>query len=122
VQCRRKRGAEAQAIGPSRGGRTIKIHAVVDAIGRLLAFELSPGQRGDIRAAETLLEPLPVAAALFADTAYDSAQFRGFLTCRGTTPVIRPNPTRKKPPPFDEALYRRRNVIERSFSHLKDWR
>ncbi len=69
-----------------------------------------------------MLEPLPVATALFADTAYDSDQLRVFLTDRGTTPVIRPNPTRKNRPLFDEALYKRRNVIERAFSHLKDWR
>lgn len=122
MQRRRKRGAEAQAIGRSRGGRTTKVHAVVDAAGRLIGFDLSPGQRGDIRPAEALLEPLPVATALFGDTAYDSDQFRGFLIGRGTAPVIRPNPTRKNPPPFDEVRYKQRNVIERAFSHLKDWR
>jgi transposase len=69
-----------------------------------------------------LLEPLPPAAVLLGDTAYDSDRFRAFLIARGTTPVIRPNPTRKNRPPFDEARFKRRNVIERTFSHLKDWR
>lgn len=122
MQCRRKRGAETQAIGRSRGGRTTKLHAVVDAVGRLIAFALSPGQTGDIRAAEALVAPLPAADALFGDTAYDSNQFRTFLIGRGTVPVIRPNPTRKAMPPFDAVRYKQRNVVERAFAHIKDWR
>ena len=34
-----KGGADKQAIGRSRGGRTTKIHAVADRAGRLIAFE-----------------------------------------------------------------------------------
>lgn len=76
----------------------------------------------DSRLAAALLEPLPAAACLLGDTAYDSDGFRRFLTDRGSTPVIKPNPTRKTMPPFDEARYKSRNLIERAFSHLKDWR
>ncbi len=57
-----------------------------------------------------------------ADSAYDSNDFRAFLTGRGSTPVIKPNPTRKNLPPFDQLSYKSRNVIERAFCHLKDWR
>jgi hypothetical protein len=39
----RKRGAEAHAIGRSRGGRTTKIHAIADSCGRPIAFEVTPG-------------------------------------------------------------------------------
>lgn len=35
--------AQEQAIGRSRGGRTTKIHAVTDAVGRLIDFDLSTG-------------------------------------------------------------------------------
>jgi putative transposase len=119
---RGKRGAQKQAIGRSRGGRTTKIHAVANASGRLIAFDLTPGQMGDVRSAEGLIEKLPKAAQVLADTAYDSDKFREFLIARGSTPVIKPNPTRKKVPPFDKASYKGRNVIERAFSHLKDWR
>jgi len=111
-----------QAIGRSRGGRTTKIHAVADASGRLIAFDLTPGQRGDVRPAAALLEPLPVAKHLLADSAYDSDDFRAFLARRGSTPVIKPNPTRKNLPPFDQLSYKGRNVIERAFCYLKDWR
>jgi putative transposase len=41
---------------------------------------------------------------------------------RGTLPVIPNNPTRKRPHPFDEHAYRHRNLIERMFCRLKDWR
>ena len=36
--------------------------------------------------------------------------------------VIPPNPTRKNPNPWDPLLYRTRNVIERMFCRLKDFR
>ena len=117
-----KRGAQEQAIGRSRGGRTTKIHAVANTSGRLIAFDVTAGQMGDVRSAPGLIEKLPKAAQVLADTAYDSDKFREFLIARGSTPVIKPNPTRKNIPPFDKVSYKGRNVIERAFSHLKDWR
>jgi transposase len=118
----RKRGDQIQAIGRSRGGRTTKIHAVADGRGRPIAFEITPGQRGDARGAIALLAPLPNAALCAADAAYDSKAIRRFLAERGTLPVIPNNPTRKNPHPFNPKLYRERNLIERMFCRLKDWR
>jgi putative transposase len=69
-----------------------------------------------------LIEALPRAEHLLADTAYDSDDLRKTLLDQGTTPVIKPNPTRKHFPPFDVELYKRRNLIERAFAHIKDWR
>lgn len=77
---------------------------------------------GDIRPAPSLIGRLPAAAYVLADAAYDSDKFRQFLAERGSIAVIKPNPTRKKLPPFDAKLYKARNVIERAFAHLKDWR
>jgi transposase len=115
-------GEATQDIGRSRGGRTTKVHAVVDARGCMIAFDLTPGQRGDIRPAQAVLEPLPAPAFLLADTAYDGDKFRDFLSKRGTAPVIRPNPTRKNVPEFDKSRYNDRNVMERAFCRVKDWR
>lgn len=115
-------GAAEQDIGRSRGGRTTKVHAVADGAGRLVAFDLTPGNRGDVRAARALLEPLPKAAYVLADAAYDSDALRRFLVGRGAMPVIQLNKTRKRLPPFDAEVYKQRNLIERAFSHLKDWR
>lgn len=77
---------------------------------------------GDVRAAVPLLQPLPPADFLAADTAYDSDALRQYLVGRGTIPVIPNNPTRKRRHPFDARAYRNRNVIERMFCRLKDWR
>ena len=77
---------------------------------------------GDVRAAVPLLKPLPPAKQVLGDAAYDSDALRLFLTERGSTPVIQPNARRKIIPPFDTVAYKRRNLIERAFSHLKDWR
>ncbi len=52
---RRKRGAKAQAIGVSRGGRTTKIHLATDLLGRPIALHLTPGNVADIRAAPAVL-------------------------------------------------------------------
>jgi transposase len=117
-----KGGADKQAIGRSRGGRTTKIHAVADRAGRLIAFEITPGQRGDIRPAAALLATLPKPDYVLADTAYDADKLRQSVAERGATAVIKPNPTRINVPAFDQAVYRLRNLIERAFSHLKDWR
>jgi putative transposase len=57
-----------------------------------------------------------------ADTAYNSNGLRQFLSERGTRPVIPNNPTRKRFHPFDADIYKRRNLIERMFRRLKDWR
>lgn len=69
-----------------------------------------------------LLEPLPSTRLCAADTAYDSDALRDFVTTRGTEPVIPDNPNRKRIKPFDPIAYRRRNIIERAFCRLKDWR
>ena len=69
-----------------------------------------------------LLGPLPPARLCAADTAYDSNGLRQFLVARGTQPVIPNNPTRKRSHPFDAEAYKQRNLIERMFCRLKDWR
>jgi transposase len=83
---------------------------------------VTPGQLGDVRAAPALLGPLPPARLCAADTAYDSDGLRRFLIERGTLPVIPNNPTRKRIQPFDADAYKQRNLIERMFCRLKDWR
>lgn len=83
---------------------------------------MTPGQLGDVRAAIVLLAQAPAAKALAADCAYDARGLRRYLVERGTMPVIPNNPTRKHPNPFDANLYKRRNIIERMFCRLKDWR
>ena len=88
----------------------------------MIGFDRTPGQRGDIRVADTLLATLPKAAQVLGDSTYDGDLLRAFLAERGTAAVIKPNPTRSNVPLFDKMAYKLRNLIERAFSHLKDWR
>jgi transposase len=61
-----KRGEKNQAIGISRGGRTTKIHAVVDGKGRPLNFTVTGGEVHDNQVVEEVLNtprsPLVVTA------------------------------------------------------------
>jgi transposase len=91
-----KGGEWDQAVGVSRGGRATKVHAAAGAKGRPTAFAVTPGQTGDMRFAQALIEPLPPALFLAADMAYDGEGLRAFLAKRRTIPVIPNNPTRKR--------------------------
>ena len=59
---------------------------------------------------------------LVADKGYDSQALREWLDGRGTQAVIPPRKNRKIQYHYDAAIYRQRNVIERMFCRLKDWR
>ena len=100
---------------------TTKIHAVVDALGNPVALSLTPGQAADITQAEPLLEKLEP-GALLADKGYDSDALVARLEARGITPVIPPKANRKSPRETDFALYRERNLVERFFGKLKQYR
>jgi transposase len=117
-----EKGTETQTIGRNRGGRTTKIHAVADRAGRLIGFALTPGQRATSAPHKLCSQASQGLTYVLGDTAYDGDRLRRFLAERGSTAVIRPNPTRTNIPEFDAVLYKQRNLIERAFSHLKDWR
>jgi transposase len=119
---RRKRGAFDNAIGTSRGGRTTKIHALTDDLGRPRAVVLTAGNTHDLVGAAAVLKLVPTPRRLLADRAYDARKLRQWLTERGSEPVIPPNPTRKNPCFYDPVAYRSRNAIERMFCRLKDFR
>jgi transposase len=131
-------------IGRSRGGLTSKIHHLVDGAGRPLVVLISPGQANDAPVFEHLLAQLHVPRIgggrartrpdrLRADKAYSSRAIRAELRRRGITAVI-PEPSDQqahrarrgsrggRPPAFDAADYKARNVIERGFNVTKQWR
>jgi transposase len=64
----------------------------------------------------------PQPGQLIGDTIYDANSLRDHLIDRGTEPVIPSNPTRKRPHGYDAEVYKRRNLIERMFCRLKDFR
>ena len=61
-------------------------------------------------------------AELAADKAYDTDSFRSSLKGCGIKPVIPGKSNRKKRVRFDKEAYKNRNVIERCFCRLKDFR
>ena len=112
----------AHGIGQTRGGRNTKLHAICDERGRPWVLKLTPGNIHDIRVAKDCIAALPPSSELIADKGYDSDELRLWLAERGTTAIIPPKRNRKIKPPCDKTIYRQRNVIERMFCRLKDWR
>jgi len=99
-----------------------KLHAVTDALGRLLRLFLTAGQCSDYFGARALLDSLPPAKHMLADRGYDADWYREALVDKGITPCIPSRKGRKTPVHYDEARYRQRHRIENSFARLKDWR
>jgi transposase len=59
---------------------------------------------------------------LIADKAYDADSLRSWLNSRRIKAIIPSTATRTVPHPLDRIAYRRRNLIERLFCRLKNWR
>ncbi|MVA27264.1 IS5 family transposase (plasmid) [Agrobacterium vitis] len=109
-------------MGRSRGGLTTKIHAVVDADGRPIRLALTAGQAHDGRTAEPLLQTISKGAILLADKAYDTNAIRAFAKQRQASANIPAKSNRKGSFPFSQWVYRQRNLVERFFSKLKQFR
>ena len=132
------------AIGRSRGGLTTKVHALTDGRGRALVVLLSAGNVNDTSLFAPLLAALRVARAgpgrprtrpdyVVADKGYSSRANRALLRRRGIAHTI-PEPRDQqanrrrrgsaggRPVGFDADRYARRNVVERGFGQVKQWR
>lgn len=83
---------------------------------------LTLGNVADISMAIPLLEGLAAPKRLLADTAYDADKLRSWLKKHRMTAVIPSTTSRTKPYPLDRTAYKRRNVIERLFGRLNNWR
>ncbi len=83
---------------------------------------LTAGQVSDYRGADMAPPALPEADVLIADKGYDSNRLRKALAERKIKPCIPGRANRKEPIVYDTELYKSRNLIERLFGRLKDWR
>ncbi|WP_229839635.1 IS5 family transposase [Sphingomonas glacialis] len=121
---RPKKGDQAaQGLGRSRGGFTTKLHARCDGHGRPLGFVLTPGQTHDVKGFGPLVRMLgDRIEALLADKGYDADAIRAELAAAGVEAVIPTKTNRRIPIPHDRVKYRWRNLVERLFSKLKNWR
>jgi transposase len=109
-------------MGRSRGGLTTKIHALVDAGGRPVRLMLTAGQANDAPVAEALLKDLADGATLIADRAYDTNAIRDLAAARGAWANIPPRSIRKASFSFSTWVYRQRNLVERFFNRIKQFR
>ncbi|WP_238696922.1 IS5 family transposase [Streptomyces sp. E5N298] len=138
------RVSAGQALGRSRGGLTTKIHLACDGRGLPLAVVVTPGNVNDSTVFDTVMDELRVPRtgagrprrrpdAVIADKAYSSRAIRQVLRRRGIQAVIperadqkanrlRRGTTGGRPPTFDRELYKTRNVVERCFARLKQFR
>jgi len=116
-----KRGPNAQGLGRSRGGLSTKIHAAGDALGNPVRLIGSPGQRNDIAFAHDLIDGF-AADVTIADKGYDADPLCERIAQTGGEVVIPPKRNRSFKRPYDADLYKERNVIERFFTKLKQFR
>lgn len=116
-----QKGTQSQAIGRSKGGITIKILALTDALGNLIRFELLPGYRFDTVGVEPLVKGLEF-EDLIADKAFDNDAIVNDLNKREAKIVISQHSRRSTPLPVDDELYKWRHPIENVFCKLKDFK
>jgi len=131
-------------IGRSRGGLTSKVHLVTDGRGLPLSVILTPGQAGDNPQLLPALDAIRVPRQgpgrprsrpdeVLADKAYSHPSTRAAMRSRGirfTSPERSDQLARRaargcaggRPPRFDAEAYKGRNVVERCFNRLKQWR
>ena len=95
---------------------------MADAQDRPVAFVLTPCNVPHIHLAIPLLEGLPKPKRLIADKAYEAMTPRRWLKRRRIWAVIPSLATRTFPFPLDRKAYKHRNVVERMWSKLKNWR
>ena len=98
-----------------------KIHAVCDSLGNPLRFILTGGQTSDYKKALELLDGLK-AKAVIADRGYDANYIIKKIEDMNAMPVIPSKSNRKKVRVYDKQLYKERNLIERMFNKLKQFR
>jgi transposase len=135
---------DGEALGRSRGGLTSKIHLAVDGRGLPMSVILTEGQSGDNPQLLPLLDQIGIGRdgpgrprthpdRVLADKAYSHPSTRAALRQRGiafTSPERSDQIERRKakgsrggrPPAFGPAAYADRNVVERCFNRLKQFR
>ena len=92
-----------------------------------MRFALTGGQRADVSQAIPLLTGIE-AGAVIADKGYEGNRVLSFISDQGAEVVIPPKSNRIQrirpcnPWEYDRELYRQRNLIERAFNKLKQWR
>ena len=72
--------------------------------------------------AASLIEAAGPFTRLIADKGYDTNAIRALVAARDAEAVIPSTTARRAPIPYDRQAYRARNLVERLWCRLKDWR
>lgn len=95
---------------------------LTDATGHPLRFIVTAGQVNDCTQANRLLEGVQKTAHVIADKAYDTEGILQKIAELGASAVVPPKSDRKEQRYYDRELYKKRNLIERTFNKLKRFR
>ena len=116
-------GLEAQAIGASRGGKNTKIHVLLNERMQLLKLVLTGRQIHDSEPVFELFAGIELKGKkVLADRAYSCDKIHNYLEERGATVCIPDKTKFKMKHAFDAELYKQRNLIERFFQRIKNYR
>lgn len=124
---------QREALGRSKGGFSTKIHLRCDRNGLPITFLLTVGERHETVVFEQLMEqgaiqhssggrPRIRPRRVVGDKGYSSGAIRRYLRRRGIRLTIPRKDNEKHRGKFDKAIYRTRNVVERCFNRLKQFR
>ncbi len=114
-------GADAEALGRSRGGFGTKVHAAVNGLGLPVKLVLTPGQAADVTQAEVLLEGAPFEVVI-GDKDFDSKRLVVVIEARGGKAVIPCLKSRATQRAYDRERYKDRNSVERFWNQVKHYR
>jgi transposase len=93
----------------------------VNPFGHPVRLQLTGSEAADSPQLPGLIAGVP-AQAVLADKGYDSDANREAIRGQGAKPCIPPRKNRKEPIPYDRHLYGARNVVERFFGRIKQYR
>ncbi len=114
-------GQDEQALGRSRGGFGTKIHGSFDGLGHPVELLLTGANESDIAQAEDLLAG-HTPEVVIADRGYDKKALVEEVESRGGRAVIPTQKNRAEQREVDPHLYRERNLCERFWSKVKQYR
>jgi transposase len=93
----------------------------VDALGNPLRWILTGGEVADITQAGMLIHGL-CPKTVVGDKGYDADAFVALIHAAGAEAVIPPRSNRTEQRAYDRHVYKDRNLVERFFSRLKQFR
>jgi transposase len=122
-----------EALGRSQGGFSTKVHLRAEGTGKPMTIVLTPGERHEATAFEQLMEhgavrrpgrgrPKRRPKRVVGDKGYSSRKIRAYLRRRGIRYTIPRKTNECRTGPFDRAIYRQRNRVERLINRFKQFR